>query len=196
MDCKEIIDKQGNVLVSRSFAIKEIYQDKELMSSAYYAHKLPQYEEEIANGERKLVSFFEARRQFFADCKKYNVKTVSAHNASFDLRALKNTARLLTGSKCRYFFKYGTEIWDTLKMSRDVFRQLKGYEKFCRKNNYVTKNNQIRYTAEILFRYISGNNNFIEKHKGIDDVQIESDILVYLLNTHKKMRKKLFSKKF
>lgn len=190
-----IRDLAGNILVARSFAIKEIFLDKELMSSAYYAEKIPQYWEEIKNGQRELVSFFTMRKIFLADCKKYNVKTVTAHNAGFDVRALNNTIRLLTGSRCRYFFPYKFEIWDTLKMSRDVFKTLKGYKAYCVRNSYMTKHKipQIKCTAEILYKYISGNDNFIEEHKGIDDVLIESEILTYCLKSHKKMRKRLYN---
>ena len=190
-----IRDKAGNILVARSFAIAEIFLDKELMSSAYYAEKIPQYWEEIKSGKRQLVKFSTMRKIFLADCKKYNVSTVTAHNASFDVRALNNTIRLLTGSNCRYFFPRKFEIWDTLKMSRDVFGQLKGYRNYCVDNNYMTKHKvpQIRCTAEILYKYISGNDEFIEQHKGIDDVLIESEILTYCLKSHKKMRKRLYN---
>lgn len=190
-----IRDLAGNILVTRSFAIKEIFLDKNLMSSAYYAEKIPQYWDEIKSGQRELVSFFTARKIFLADCKKYNVTTVTAHNASFDVRALNNTIRLLTGSKSRYFFPYKFEIWDTLKMSRDVFKTLKGYNAYCIRNSYMTKHKvpQIKCTAEILYKYISGNDNFIEEHKGIDDVLIESEILTYCLKSHKKMRKRLYN---
>ena len=190
-----IRDKAGNILVARSFAIAEIFLDKELMSSAYYAEKIPQYWEEIKSGKRQLVKFSTMRKIFLADCKKYNVSTVTAHNASFDVRALNNTVRLLTGSNCRYFFPRKFEIWDTLKMSRDVFGQLKGYRNYCVDNNYMTKHKvpQIRCTAEILYKYISGNDEFIEQHKGIDDVLIESEILTYCLKSHKKMRKRLYN---
>lgn len=190
-----IRDKAGNILVARSFAIAEIFLDKELMSSAYYAEKIPQYWEEIKSGKRQLVKFSTMRKIFLADCKKYNVSTVTAHNANFDVRALNNTIRLLTGSNCRYFFPRKFEIWDTLKMSRDVFGQLKGYKNYCVNNNYMTKHKvpQIRCTAEILYKYISGNDDFIEQHKGIDDVLIESEILTYCLKSHKKMRKRLYN---
>ena len=190
-----IRDKAGNILVARSFAIAEIFLDKNLMSNAYYAEKIPQYWEEIKSGKRQLVKFSTMRKIFLADCKKYNVSTVTAHNASFDVRALNNTVRLLTGSNCRYFFPRKFEIWDTLKMSRDVFGQLKGYKNYCVNNNYMTKHKvpQIRCTAEILYKYISGNDDFIEQHKGIDDVLIESEILTYCLKSHKKMRKRLYN---
>ena len=35
-----IIDKKGNVYVKRSYAIKEIFDWKELMETAYYKNKL------------------------------------------------------------------------------------------------------------------------------------------------------------
>ena len=188
-----IRDLAGNILIARSFAIAEIFLDKELMNSAYYADKIPQYWEEIKSGKRQLVSFFTMRKIFLADCKKYNVSTVTAHNAGFDVRALNNTIRLLTGSEKRFFFPKRFEIWDTLKMSKDVFSTLKMYKDFCQRNNYMTKHKtpQIRLTAEILYRYISGNDDFIEQHKGIDDVLIESEILTYCLKSHKKMLKRL-----
>lgn len=190
-----IRDLAGNILVARSFAIAEIFLDKELMNSAYYADKIPQYWEEIKSGKRELVKFLTMRRIFLADCKKYNVNIVTAHNASFDVRALNNTIRLLTGSEKRFFFPKRFEIWDTLKMSKDVFSTLKMYKEFCQRNNYMTKHKtpQIRLTAEILYRYISGNDDFIEQHKGIDDVLIESEILTYCLKSHKKMRKRLYN---
>jgi len=190
-----IRDLAGNILVARSFAISEIFLDKELMTSAYYAKKIPSYWDEIKSGKRELVKFFTMRKIFLADCKKYGVKTVTAHNASFDVRALNNTARLLTGSRCRYFFPYDFEIWDTLKMSRDVFKTLKNYYAYCIRNNYMTNHvvPQIKCTAEILYKYISGNDDFNEEHKGIDDVLIESEILTYCLKSHKKMRKRLYN---
>ena len=190
-----VVDKEGNIYEQFSYVVAEIFLDKELMANAYFADKISQYWEEIKSGKRQLVSFFTMRKIFLADCKKYNVKTVTAHNAGFDVRALNNTIRLLTGSNCRYFFPRKFEIWDTLKMSRDVFKTLKGYNDYCVRNSYMTKHKipQIKCTAEILYKYISGNDNFIEEHKGIDDVLIESEILTYCLKSHKKMRKRLYN---
>ena len=46
---------------------------------------------------------------------------------------------------------------------------------------YLTKNGRKRYTAEILYRFISGNNEFTEEHTGLADVLIEKEILVECL---------------
>ena len=189
-----ITDRNGNIYLSRSYIVDEIFFDTLLMNSAYYAEKIPQYLEDIANGKRKISTFKNIFFQFYRDCKKYNCKAIFAHNARFDLNALNNTLRYITGSKNRYFFPYGVEIWDTLKMSRDILGAKPSYDRFCKKNNYLTKHKvpQNRFTAEILYRFISGDNDFIENHTGLEDVEIEIKIFAYCLRQKKKMRKKLF----
>lgn len=193
-----IVDKRGNVLVMRSYLVREIFCDERaLMQSAYYAEKIPLYLAEIAEGKRKIVNFATIRRIFKRDCEKYNCNTVCAHNARFDLNALNTTQRFLTKSKYRYFFPYGMEIWDTMKMAQDVVCQMPTYKHFCAENEgYTLKNGNPRKTAEILYRFISRNNDFIENHTGLEDVLIEKEILVYCIRQHKKMRKGLFQKEF
>lgn len=189
-----IIDKKGNVYETHSLIIREVfYGMKDLMQSAYYANKIPRYEEQIANGERKVVSLFEAKKTFSDVCKKYNVKVAIAHNARFDYRSTSKTQRYLTKSKYRFFLPYGIELWDTMRMANDTICKQVTYKRWCLKNGYMTKNNQVRKTAEILYRYISGQNDFIESHTGLEDVLIEKEIFVHCLRQHKPMRKSCFA---
>ena len=189
-----VCDKQGRVYERYSFIIKEIFFGmKDLMKSAYYADKLPQYYEEIRNGQRKVVSLYEARKILSDVMKKYNTNIFVAHNARFDDNALKVTERYITKSKYRYFLPFGTEIWDTMKMANDTICKQKAYKKFCEENGYLTKNGQVRKTAEILYRYITKNNDFAESHTGLEDVMIEKEILVHCFRQHKAMRKKLYA---
>lgn len=190
-----VIDKKGKVYETGSYVIAETFIDMaEVMKSAYYAEKIPQYWNDIRNGRRSLVTLFKANQAVKALIKKYNIKTVAAHNAGFDLRALNNTQRYITKSKYRYFMPYGIEWWDTLKMAQDIFTKKKMYRVYCEENGYMTKHKtpRVRLTAEILHRYLTGNNDFDESHTGLEDVMIEKDILAYLLRQHKKMRKTLF----
>lgn len=190
----QVIDKQGNVYAERSYIIDDIFNgERELMKSAYYAKKIPQYLADIASGKRIVVSLYEARRQFIADMEMFGTKTVSAHNARFDYNALNGTQRYITKSKYRYFFPYGVEIWDTLKMARDVILPMPTYRRFCADHGYMTKNGQCRLTAEIIYRFISGNHEFDESHTGLEDVDIERQILVYCFRKHKRMRKALWA---
>ena len=193
-----ITDKQGRLYRERSFVIYEIFVGmKDVMQSAYYAEKIPMYWEQIKGGQRKLASFRTVLKTFRQDLKDFNCSTVFAHNARFDVNALNNTIRFLTGSRQRFFFPYRVEIWDTLKMSRQTIGRQKSYRNWCFRNNYVTKHRtpQVRLTAEILYRYITGCDDFIENHTGLEDVRIETKILVHCFRQHKKMDKALFSKK-
>ena len=70
-----IVDKNGKVFEDFSFVVYETFCGmKDLMKSAYYAHKIPQYEQDIKDGKRKVVRFATARRKIYELCKKYNVK--------------------------------------------------------------------------------------------------------------------------
>ena len=177
-----VVDTLGNVYEKYSFVVADIFLDKELMSSAYFADKIPQYWEDIKKGTRELKTFFNIKKAF-ADCvKRNNVKIILAHNARFDYRSLTLTQRFLTSSKYRYFFPLGIEIWDTLKMSRAVLNNSEEYNEFCYSNDYLTKNLCKRFTAEIIYRFITGNNAFIESHTGLEDVMIEKEIFVYCIS--------------
>lgn len=188
-----VIDQHGNVYEDFNFINKDIFFGcPELMQSAYYAHKIPQYLEQIERGEIKVASWYEIRDAFRKCCEKYHVKAVIAHNARFDYRSCTMTQRYETCSKYRYFFPNGVEIWDTLAMARDVIAPMPTYRKWCEVNGYVLKNGQPRLTAEILYRFIIKDNEFVEEHKAMEDVVIEREIFWYCIRKHKAMRRKAF----
>lgn len=176
-----VVDEVGNVYEKHSYVVAEIFLDKELMKSAYFADKIPQYWDDIKNGSRQLKSFFNIRKIFKEVCKKHHIWAVVAHNARFDYRALNLTLRFLTGSKMKYFLPYGTEVWDSLKMSREVLKEVDEYGEFCYLNNFLTKKLGKRYTAEIIYRFLTANIDFEESHTGLEDVMIEKDIFAYCM---------------
>jgi hypothetical protein len=178
-----VIDTElGIVVEHRSFVIAEIFLDRLLMNSAYFKEKIPQYWNEIKNGSRVLCSFRTARFELCRICKYYGIKIICAHNARFDYLSCNLTQRYLTKSKYRYFFPYGTKIFDTLKMSREVFKDDNRYDNFCKENNYLTSRGQNRFTAEIIYRFLNNDNSFEESHTGLEDVLIEKDIFLYCIN--------------
>ena len=186
-------DKKGKVLETFSFIIKEVfYEMPELMQECFYLVKIPQYNAQIYKGERKVVSLYEAKKHIDELCKKYHIKAIIAHNARFDYRATTTTQRYITKSKYRYFLPYGVEIWDTLKMAQDTICKQQSYINWCAKNNYTKKNGAPRATAEILYKYITGNNDFVESHTGLEDVLIEKEIFAHCMRQHKKMRKNVW----
>ena len=171
-----VVDKEGAIYETHSFVVAEVFLNEELMASAYFIEKVPQYWEDIKKGTRKLAKFNTIRKVLAETMKKYNTNIVIAHNARFDYRSTAKTQRYLTKSKYRYFLPYGTEVWDTLKMAREVLKNDVAYDNFCYNNNYVTKRGCKRFTAEILYRFFTGDNDFVESHTGLEDVTIEKVI--------------------
>ena len=171
-----VVDKEGSIYETHSFVVAEVFLNEELMANAYFIEKVPQYWEDIKKGTRKLAKFNTIRKVLAETMKKYNTNIVIAHNARFDYRSTAKTQRYLTKSKYRYFLPYGTEVWDTLKMAREVLKNDVAYDNFCYDNNYVTKRGCKRFTAEILYRFFTGDNDFVESHTGLEDVTIEKVI--------------------
>lgn len=178
----QIFSLDEGVLCERSFVNADVFCDAELMASAYFADKIPDYWQEIVSGQRTLKKWFNIKKQIAEDCKKYGVEIACAHNAAFDNRALNITQRYQTTSKYRYFLPFGVEWWDTLKMARETLKQNEDYGTFCYENDYLTSRGCRRYTAEIIYRWLTGNADFEESHTGLEDVKIERQIFEYCVN--------------
>ena len=70
----------------------------------------------------------------------------------------------------------------------------KKYVKFCLKNRYITKANNLQTTAEIVYRYLFNNVNYIERHLGLQDALDEYQILYNAFKQKKKLIKEYTSK--
>ena len=192
----QLVDSHGRTYGKKfSFVNSDIFtHEAELMRSAYYAKKIPQYREDLASGKRILANTYEIRKALVDIINKYDCKFVCAHNARFDYNSLNNTQRWTTKSRFRYLLPYGLEWWDTLKMARSVMGKMPTYQRFCAENGYTTKTGRPRFTAEICYRFITKDNTFVESHTGLEDVEIETEILRYCHRQHKAMKKKLWEK--
>lgn len=189
-----VIDTHGNIYETFDFVNADIYcNEPELMESAYYADKLPQYEAEIEAGIRTLATSRTIRKIMLDAIERYHIKEVVAHNARFDCDTLNNAVRWDTKSKYRYWFPFGmVEWWDSMKMARSVICKMPTYKKFCKE---VLGLDRVSASAENLYRFISGNPNFKEVHTGLEDVYIEAEIVAYCYRQHKPMEKLLFKPK-
>lgn len=190
----QIFSLAEGILCEKSFVNADVFLDSELMTSAYFAEKIPQYWEDIKAGKRTLRKWYNIKRELAQDCRAFGVKIACAHNAIFDNRALNTTQRYITTSKNRYFLPYGVEWWDTLKMARKVLREDESYTTFCWENEYLTKNLRIRYTAEIIFKWLSQNPSFEESHTGLEDVDIERQIFEHLIRANPEIDGRLWAK--
>lgn len=193
-DCGwQVVDTKGRDYLSRSYVNRDIFvYERDLMRTAYYAHKIPQYVEDLRAGRRMMATTYEIRRRMLQDMEDYGIKEVAMHNAHFDVTALNCTQRYTTKSAFRYWFPFGTIIWDTMRMAESVICKMPLYRQFCEEHNYFTPTGKLKKTAEILWRFISHNPQFTESHTGLEDVEIEAKIMAYCFRQHKHIDKELF----
>lgn len=182
----KIIDtRTKETLCSKSLAIWDIFKNKNLLNSAYYAEKIPHYYEELKLKIRRLVSFVTAKHEIYTDLELYHVKRVFAYNANFDINAL-NTANHEIAGNPESFFPKNIEIGCIWHCACQVLLNSK-YIKFCIENKYFSNKGTIRTGAEYVYRFITKNVNFEEVHMGLQDVQIETEILYAVYRQKKKM---------
>jgi hypothetical protein len=174
-----VIDENGKIYDQMSMVNEDVFfRMPESMQNAYYADKIPQYLEDMRMGKRKIVNSWQMYKIFAEMLQKYDISAVVAHNAFFDVKVLNATMRYQTKSRVRWFLPWGTEIIDTLKLARNTFGKDPKYVTWCEENGYMTNHAtpRPRLTAEILYRYITGNNSYMESHTGLEDVTIEKEI--------------------
>ena len=183
-----ICDKKGNIYEKRSFIIKEIFDNKRLMDTAYYVEKVPRYVKDLENGKRKKVSFLEAREELIRVMEKYGSNTICAYNLAFDRRALTSTTERLFGTGKKFLppqFK-GIEQLCIWSFACEVIYTRPSFWKVAEEQKWFTENGNMRTSAEIGHRYLSTNYQFEESHTGLEDVEIEVSILAKCFQQHKK----------
>ena len=187
-----VVDKKGNIYEEHSYLAYEIFcEEPDLMSSAYYSVKIPEYKQGVREGKHEIRRFMTVWKILREVLKKYNIKEVYAYNASFDLNGLNRTLRWLSGSKYRYFFPYGTKVFCIWHMACQVLYTQKAFIRMAVANGWISEKGNIQTSAEVGYRYMTGNTDFEEEHKGLDDVRIETAILVRCLRQHKAINRNI-----
>ena len=183
-----ITDKKGNIYQKFSFVIEEIFDNKELMDTAYYKEKVPMYLEKIANGETIKVKYLEMREVFLKCLEVYRVDMVAAYNLNFDMRALRTTTEKLYGKGKRFLTSEykDIELMCIWSFACEVLYSRPSFINFIDKHNLMTEKGNPLTNAEVGYRYISGDLEFEEAHRGLQDVEIECQILAKCFAQRKK----------
>ena len=190
-----ICDKKGNVYQTRSFLVEETFAKRwDLMTTCYFANKIPMYLNRVANKQITIKPWSFIIQEFRRTLKEFNCTIACAHNMGFDYKVLRNTCKYVGGNP--YFFPYGIELWDTMRMWQTCIANRPTYKAFCEMNGFLTaKYKRPQSTAEAAYAYITSNPDFTEEHTALADTLIEAQILAYCFRQHKKMRRLAFNPK-
>lgn len=166
------------------------YNDR-LVNSAYYAEKLPQYWAGIRSGEWEACSFYDMRQRVQDAIKQHNVKDIWAYNAKFDRAALNATIAEASNGFCRFFMPYKTQWRDIWGAASECITNTPKYVKWCNKHGYMSDKGNPTTSAEVVYRYLTDNHDFAERHTALSDCEIELAILLRCFKAHKKKPKSL-----
>ena len=175
--------EKGEIVRKFSYVCAEIFLDKELMNSAYFAEKVPHYWDDIKSGKRQLKKFLNIRKELWSCLKTFNIKHVGAYNMGFDKRASNNDTRYLTSSYLRWFFPFKVELFCIWHMACTSFLNTSDYIRFALDNGFVSEAGNIQTSAECAYRYLVNDPEFEESHTGLEDVLIETAIYLNCLKT-------------
>ena len=175
--------ERGEIVRKYSYVCAEIFLDRELMEQAYFAEKIPHYWDEIQTGQRQLKRLLNIRKELWNCLKTYGIKQICAYNAGFDRRASHNDARYITASKIRWFFPYGVEFVCIWHMACTSFLNTREFVQFAKANGFVSDVGNIQTNAEVAYKFMTDNLDFAESHTGLEDVEIETAILLNCLKT-------------
>ena len=132
------------------------------------------------NGEGIFNYEAEAKEIFSAWLTENNVSCACAHNSGFDFNKT-------FVSEC----VEGMEFIDTWQAFFETIGKYRKYNKFCCENGFVTKSGNIQMTAEVCYRFLSGDVSFVEEHTALSDCEIEAEILRAVWATHRKFERNI-----
>lgn len=184
-----ITDKSGKVYFKRHYVVHEVFNlMTKLMESAYYAWKIPLYKERIKSGEVRVKRFIDIYYEIREVMKRAGINTVAAYNCHFDRNALNNTLRIVTFDNYKWFFPYETNFICIWHMACQVICTQKTYLQWAARMGLESAKGNMSTSAETVYKYLSGENGFVEEHMGLDDVLIEAEIMARCFRQHKKMK--------
>ncbi len=123
-----ITNKKGDILATRNFLVREIFTDASRMMGAFYAKKMfSHYAPMLDDGLVKLTAWADIVEQIRADVRDYGINIISAYNAGFDLRVMRNTNALLGDGSA--ILPKGLKVLDIWQFACETKLSQKAYKK-------------------------------------------------------------------
>lgn len=165
------------ILVARDYVVEQVWHNLPLFQSAYYADKRPIYVARMRAHKVVMDKFGYICRQMNRDIKQYEVSHAYAYNSSFDDKVFTFNCDWY---KCSNPFDT-VQIHD-IRGYAHKFIVNEDYLAYCEEHELFTETGNYSTTAEAVYRYISGEDDFNEEHTALHDSEIETDILFYTID--------------
>ena len=67
------------------------------------------------------------------------------------------------------------------------------YVRFALENGFVSEHDNIQTSAEVAYRYLRNEVDFVESHTGLEDVKIEIEIMLAVLRSGMEYKDSIYS---
>lgn len=184
-----IIDRKGNEYTRGSYVVREIVEEPEAFNAFtdrfMGGEKIARYYFNLFmnNGKYRVVSFEFLRDVLNEVVSKYK-PTICAYNAKFDSDHLDMTAQWFGYDR---FFEHNVKWLDLWGIALGMFCKSRNYLRYCAERHFLTDSGNPKSSAEVVYRYLTGNDNFIEEHTALADCEIEADILLAAIARKKRL---------
>lgn len=162
----------GETLVKRDYVVEQVWHNPMLFITAYYADKRDIYVAAMRSRKTIMAKYGYICQAMIRDFAKYEVVGAYAFNSPFDDKVFAYNSDWF---KCNNPFD-NLPIFD-IRGYVHQFMIDDNFKKFCEDNGYFTDSGNYSTTAEVMYRYLTGNTDFIEEHTALSDSEIEAEIL-------------------
>ena len=172
-----IADYCGDIVERKHFVIEQVWHNLPLFESAYYKEKRPLYIALMRAHKATMEKWGYVMQAMIRDIKKYEIIDAYAYNSKFDEGVF---TFMCDWFKCANPFD-NVPIHDIWGYATSHITYSDIYKDFCEQSEYFTDTGNYKQSAEIVYRYITGQMDFNEAHMGLHDAEIEWEILNYCL---------------
>ena len=170
----KIIDNDGVELCRKHYIVEQVWHNLPLFESAYYKEKRPLYIQAMRRHEAIMDKWGYIMRALDRDIRNCEVTDVYAYNSKFDDDVFTFNCDWF---KCINPLE-SLPIYDIWGYSSQFITNTPDYQSFCEKYQMFTDSGNYKGSAESVYSYINDDETFQERHIGIYDVDIETDILL------------------
>ena len=167
------------VLLTRDFVIEQIWENKMLFSTSYYAEKKQLYVNALRGRKASIKHWGHTMQRMIKDIQEYNVEFAYAFNSPFDIRVFDFNSDWFKTSNALDYVK-------TIDIRGLINKLLFSdeYKAFCEENGFYTESGNYSGNAETLTKFIRQDIEFVEDHTALSDSLIEADIILYMIEKY------------
>lgn len=166
-------------LLKRDYVIEQVWENKMLFSTSYYAEKKQLYINALRGRKASIKHWGHTMQRMIKDIQEFNVEFAYAFNSPFDVRVFDFNSEWFKTSNA---LDYVQTIDIRGLINKLLFSD--EYKAFCEENGYYTESGNYSGNAETLTKFIRQDIDFVEDHTALSDSLIEADIILYMIDKY------------